>query len=77
MPVEKTSVIDPTRPKAEQIAALRQAVEECYCGLGPACYLWREMTPEQRADCSAVQQTAAQPVHGFLGASRTPELIQP
>ena len=60
MLVERTSVIDPTRPKAEQIAALRKAVEECYCGLGPACHLWRQMTPEQRADCSLDQRASAQ-----------------
>ena len=47
-----SSVIDPTRSRAEQIEELRRAVEECYCGLGPACVLWRQMTPEQRADCS-------------------------
>ena len=55
-----SSVIDPTRPKAEQIAALRRAVQECYCGLGPACHLWREMTPEQRADCSLDKRVYAQ-----------------
>lgn len=60
MLVEKISVIDPTRPKAEQIAALRQAVEECYCGLGPACHLWRQMTPEQRVDCSLDKRATAQ-----------------
>lgn len=49
---KSASVIDPTRPKAEQIAELRRAVEECYCGLGPACSLWRRMTPEQRIQCS-------------------------
>ena len=46
------SVIDPTRPKAEQIDELRRAVAECYCGLGPACSRWRRMTPEQRIECS-------------------------
>lgn len=55
-----SSVIDPTRPKADQIAELRQAVRECYCGLGPACALWRQMTPEQRADCSADRRLTAQ-----------------
>jgi hypothetical protein len=59
-----SSVIDPTRPKAEQCversAELRQAVLECYCGLGPACILWRQMTPEQRAACSADRRLTAQ-----------------
>jgi hypothetical protein len=54
------SVIDPTRPRMEQIAELRQAVLECYCGLGPACPLWRQMTPEQRRDCSADKRLVAQ-----------------
>jgi hypothetical protein len=60
MQMSASSVIDPTRPKAEQIAALRRAVQECYCGLGPACHLWREMTPEQRVDCSLDKRANAQ-----------------
>jgi hypothetical protein len=55
-----SSVIDPARPKAEQIAELRRAVAECYCGLGPACPAWREMTPEQRAECSLDMRATAQ-----------------
>jgi hypothetical protein len=55
-----SSAIDPKRPKAEQIAALRRAVEECYCGLGPACNLWRQMSPEQRVDCSLDKRAVAQ-----------------
>lgn len=55
-----TSAIDPTLPRAQQIEALRQAVEECYCGLGPACYLWRQMTPEQREQCSIDKRFTAQ-----------------
>ena len=54
------SVIDPDRPRAEQIAELKQAVEQCYCGLGPACTIWRQMTPEQRADCSLDKRLLAQ-----------------
>lgn len=54
------SLIDPSRPKAEQIAELRQAVKDCYCGLGPACHLWRQMTPAQRADCSLDKRLTAQ-----------------
>ena len=62
MPVEKqsASVIDPNRPKAEQIAELRQAVAECYCGLGPACPVWRQMTPAQRTACSLDMRATAQ-----------------
>jgi hypothetical protein len=48
----RASVIDPARPRAEQIAELRQAIKECYCGLGPACEIWRKMTPDERAACS-------------------------
>jgi hypothetical protein len=57
---EKTSVLDPMRPKAEQIAELRNAVEECYCGLGPACHLWRQMSPDERVDCSLDKRATAQ-----------------
>jgi hypothetical protein len=57
---DSSSVIDPRRPRAEQIAEFRQAVLECYCGLGPACSLWRQMTPEQRANCSADRRMTAQ-----------------
>jgi hypothetical protein len=55
-----SSVIDQDRPRAEQIAELRQAIAECYCGLGPACHLWREMTPEQRAACSSDRRLTMQ-----------------
>jgi hypothetical protein len=54
------SLIDPARPKAEQIAELRRAVLECYCGLGPACPLWREMTPDQRVACSRDKRATEQ-----------------
>lgn len=60
MPATKVSVIDPSRPKAEQIAELRDAVRACYCGLGPACPLWREMTPDERIDCSLDKRLYAQ-----------------
>lgn len=48
------------RVKAERVAALRQAVKECYCGLGPACHLWRAFTPEERAACSLDKRAVAQ-----------------
>jgi hypothetical protein len=60
MNAEFFSVIDPSRPKAEQIAALRLAVEQCYCGLGPACPLWRQMSAEQRVECSDDKRLTAQ-----------------
>ena len=52
--------VDPTRPREEQIAELRQAVAECYCGLGPACPSWREMSSVQRAECSLDKRLTAQ-----------------
>lgn len=54
------SVIDPNRSRAEQIAELREAVKACYCGLGPACHLWRVMTAEERAICSRDKRLTAQ-----------------
>lgn len=60
MVASRESVIDPRRPKEEQIALLREAVQACYCGLGPACHLWREMTPDQREDCSTDKRLYAQ-----------------
>ena len=55
-----SSVIDPSRPRAEQIAELRRAVLACYCGLGPACGVWRQLTPKGRAECSADKRLTAQ-----------------
>lgn len=55
-----SSLIDPTRSRAVQIEELRRAVKACYCGLGPACYLWRQFTPEQRLACSLDKRATAQ-----------------
>lgn len=60
MRANQQSLIDPTRPRAEQIAELRRAVKACYCGLGPACYLWRQLTPEQRVECSLDKRATGQ-----------------
>jgi hypothetical protein len=57
---KRASVIDPTRPKAEQIEELRQAVLACYCGLGPACPIWNEMSPAERKACSSDKRASAQ-----------------
>lgn len=54
------SAIDPSLPKAEQIAALRKAVKECYCGLGPACPVWSQMSPEERETCSRDKRAYAE-----------------
>ena len=56
----KASVIDPNRPKAEQIDELRQAMKECYCGLGPACEVWRKLTPDERLACSTDKRAYSQ-----------------
>ncbi|HLA91617.1 MAG TPA: hypothetical protein VJL28_14405 [Gemmatimonadaceae bacterium] len=33
---------------------------DCYCGLGPSCHLWRQMTPEQRELCTRDKRYVAQ-----------------
>lgn len=50
----------PAQTDTERIAALRQAVAACYCGLGPACHLWQAFTPEQRVACSLDKRAVAQ-----------------
>ena len=60
MRANELSVIDPNRPKAEQIAELRRAVKACYCGLGPACSTWRQLTPDERLACSLDKRATAQ-----------------
>lgn len=52
--------VDPALARDEQIAALRQAIKECYCGLGPACEIWNKMTPEERAACSRDKRAYSQ-----------------
>lgn len=39
---------------------LREAVRNCYCGLGPACEVWRKMTPVERDACSRDKRANAQ-----------------
>jgi hypothetical protein len=55
-----SSDIDPSRTRAEEIARLRRAVQECYCGLGPACSRWHQLTAEQRVECSLDHRLIAQ-----------------
>lgn len=33
---------------------------DCYCGLGPACHLFREMTEQERTTCSQDKRQTAQ-----------------
>jgi hypothetical protein len=33
---------------------------ECYCGLGPACPIFDQMTPQQQAACSLDKRRTAQ-----------------
>ena len=56
----KASVIDPSRDRAEQIAEIKDLIKQCYCGLGPACEIWRKMTPAERADCTRDKRAAAE-----------------
>ena len=51
---------EPLRTRAEEIARLRRAVQECYCGLGPACSRWHLLTAEQRVECSVDHRLIAQ-----------------
>lgn len=60
MKADFSSETDPSRARAEDIAALRRAVKECYCGLGPACSRWNQLSPEQRVECSLDHRLMAQ-----------------
>lgn len=60
MQPDVAKLIDPALPREAQIAALRRAVENCYCGLGPACYGWGQMSPEEREECSQDKRMTAQ-----------------
>lgn len=60
MKVVVSNDVDPSRTRAEEIARLRRAVQECYCGLGPACSRWHRLTPEQRVECSLDHRLIAQ-----------------
>jgi hypothetical protein len=65
----RASVMDPARPRQEQIEELRQAIKECYCGLGPACPVWGLMTPDERRACSLDKRAYGQLFwkHGVAG----------
>lgn len=56
----RTSSLEPTRRFGMTTEELRQAVRECYCGLGPACEIWRKMTPDERASCTRDKRAYAQ-----------------
>jgi len=62
-------VMDPTLSAKDNAAALRQAIKECYCGLGPACEIWTKMTPEERAVCTRDKRAYSQLLwkHGVNG----------
>jgi hypothetical protein len=64
----KASVMNPDMSREEQIKAMKQAVKQCYCGLGPACEIWSKMTPEERADCSRDKRAFSQLLwrHGVM-----------
>ena len=52
--------LDASCPTAEQLTELRQAAKDCYCGLGPACTHWSEMTPQGRVECSVDKRAVAE-----------------
>jgi hypothetical protein len=56
----RTSRLEPVRRYGMTTSELRQAVRECYCGLGPACEIWRKMTPDERAACTRDKRAYAQ-----------------
>lgn len=60
MKADVSTEVKPVRTRAEEIAALRRAVQECYCGLGPACSRWHLLTAEQRVECSLDHRLTAQ-----------------
>jgi hypothetical protein len=45
---------------AKQVAEMRQAAKDCYCGLGPACCHWNEMNFEQRVACASDKRASAE-----------------
>lgn len=53
-------LLDRVRRDTIRSAKFRQLVSECYCGLGPACPLWRQFTPAQRVACSLDKRATAQ-----------------
>jgi hypothetical protein len=57
---EKSGTPKSSCPTATEITALRQAVKDCYCGLGQDCTHWEEMTNEERADCSRDKRAAVE-----------------
>lgn len=47
--------------RAETASTRRESPTfECYCGLGPACPLFRAMTPQQRTACSRDKRQTGQ-----------------
>lgn len=55
---KKSGTLKSSCPTATEITARRQAVKDCYCGLGQDCCHWEEMTPEGRMDCSRDKRAA-------------------
>jgi hypothetical protein len=55
---KKSGTPDASCPTVAEITARRQAVKDCYCGLGEDCTHWDEMTNEERADCSRDKRAA-------------------
>jgi hypothetical protein len=60
MKPDVSRVVDRAHPTAGEIAAQRRKVDGCYCGLGPACPSWRQMSPAEREECSLDKRLTAQ-----------------
>ncbi len=54
-------VIPEPSPQLNDAHAIEDAMEyDCYCGLGPACPVFRQMNPAQRAACTRDKRQTAQ-----------------
>lgn len=55
LPPSSATVRRPVAPTKRLSCAI-----DCYCGLGPSCPLWRQMTPEERELCTRDKRYVAQ-----------------
>ena len=61
IPTKSTSDAESHGDCIDPAASMREPPPfECYCGLGPACPIFRLMTPEQRDDCTRDKRRTAQ-----------------
>jgi hypothetical protein len=58
---QSSSAINTPKATPEKVRPAEDtAAFECYCGLGPACPMFREMSDAQRADCTRDKRQTAQ-----------------